>query len=207
MNKDFSIEEALKFGWETLKENFGLLIGAGVILMVVQFVPTAIAGMLRESAAYLAILIEVIGWVLSVLVQIGLIKIMLKLCDNQKPVFSEIFSGYNHLWQFIAASILYSLIVMGGMLLLIIPGIIWAISYQFVAYALIDDNLGPIQALKESAELTKGIKGKLILFTLCLGGVNLLGVLLLGIGLIVTVPVSSIAYTYVYRQLRGGKSV
>ena len=50
--------------------------------------------------------------------------------------------------------------------------------------------------------MTDGIKWKLILFCLALGGLNLLGAIALGVGLLVTIPTSLMAYVYVYRALR-----
>ena len=174
MGNQFSTEEALKFGWETFKSKFWFLMGIGLTVMCIQLLPDFLAGTVKESSTFLAGVVSVIGWAISVVIQIGMIRILLKICDEQPVEFGELFSGINLFWQFVGASILYALIVMGGILLLVVPGIIWGIRYQFATYAVIDNEMGPIQALKHSTVLTNGIKGKLFVLSLCLGGINLL---------------------------------
>ena len=84
---------------------------------------------------------------------------------------------------------------------MIIPGIIWAIKFQFYDYLIIDKKLGPIEALKKSAVITKGAKGNLFVFGLLLGGINLLGAICLLIGLFAAIPTTLVAKAFVYRKL------
>lgn len=48
------------------------------------------------------------------------------------------------------------LIVVGGFILLIIPGIIFMVWFAFSQFALINENLGVIKSLKRSRELVRG---------------------------------------------------
>ncbi|MEA3324508.1 MAG: hypothetical protein U9Q37_05135 [Euryarchaeota archaeon] len=59
--------------------------------------------------------------------------------------------------------ILYGFIVVGGLILLTIPGIIWAIKFQFFDYLIVDKGLGPIDALEKSSEITRGVKWDLFI--------------------------------------------
>ena len=85
--------------------------------------------------------------------------------------------------------------------MLIVPGIIWAIKFQYYGYFIVDKGLGPIKALEASSELTDGIKWDLFLFGLLLFCINILGLLCLLIGSFATVPTTMLAYTFVYRKL------
>ena len=85
--------------------------------------------------------------------------------------------------------------------MLIIPGIILALKYWFCAMIIVDRQIDPISALKESSNITNGVKRELFLFSAISLGVNLLGVLCLGVGMLLTIPVTSIAKVYVYREL------
>ena len=58
-----------------------------------------------------------------------------------------------------------------------------------------------IEALKESRSVTTGYKWDLALWSLVLIALNLLGTLLLLIGLFITMPVTLMASIYVYRRL------
>jgi uncharacterized membrane protein len=60
--------------------------------------------------------------------------------------------------------------------------------------------LGPIQALKESKRLTSGVKADLFLFTLLTFGINLLGAIALGVGLLVSLAITYFAIAHIYRQ-------
>jgi uncharacterized membrane protein len=80
-----------------------------------------------------------------------------------------------------------------------------AIKFRFYRYFIIDQRLGPIEALKRSYEITAGSEWELFLFYLLIIGVNLLGALACGIGLLATVPASMVAEAFVYRKLLTAK--
>jgi uncharacterized membrane protein len=88
-----------------------------------------------------------------------------------------------------------------GTILLIVPGIIWALKFQFYGYYIVDKNLKPVDALKMSAMSTSGKKGNLFVFFVLLGLINFLGLIALLVGLLISVPVTLLAYVYVYRLL------
>jgi uncharacterized membrane protein len=96
---------------------------------------------------------------------------------------------------------LQALIVIGGFILLIIPGIFFALRLQFTCYLIVDKNLGPVEAVKTSWKITKGNAWNLFFLGILLGLINILGLLCLIVGLFVTVPLTMLATTFVYRKL------
>jgi uncharacterized membrane protein len=52
--------------------------------------------------------------------------------------------------------------------LLIVPGIIFGLMFMFSTFLVIDRELGPIEALKESNHITHGHKWRLLGFSLVL---------------------------------------
>lgn len=202
--KKFSISEAIKFGWEVFKKNPWFLIGIILVIFFINSVPNIISDQLRsdDNSMILAI-IGLAFWILNMLVSLGGIKISLALTDGKKAEFADLFNGYNLLISFILASILYAVIVIFGVILLIVPGIIFAIMFHFYSYLIVDKKMSPIEALKESKKLTSGSKWQLFLFGLVLGLLNIAGILALFVGLLITVPVTMIAYAYVFRKLQG----
>ena len=78
----------------------------------------------------------------------GLIRIPLRLHDNKGVGFTDVFSCFLLFFNYLFGAILYGLIIFVGIILLIIPGIIWAIKFQFYSYFIVDEGLGPIEALK-----------------------------------------------------------
>lgn len=98
-----------------------------------------------------------------------------------------------------------ALAVAVGLVLLIVPGIIFGLMFMFATFIVIERELGPIDALSESHRLTRGHKWQLFGFVLLLILVNLLGLLALVVGILVSIPVSTLAFVHAYRVL-GGKA-
>jgi uncharacterized membrane protein len=73
--------------------------------------------------------------------------------------------------------------------------------FMFATYLVIDKNMAPMDALKESRRMTYGHKWNLFLFGLGLIGINILGFLALIIGLLVSLPVTMLAMAHAYRTL------
>lgn len=198
----FSIKESIQFGWKTTKKHLWFLVGIVVILFFINTLPQLTNSQLQtQDASFLLALTGIGFWILNMLVNIGSIKISLKLADHKQAEFSDLFNEYRLLLPFIVGSIIYALIVVVGLIFLIVPGIYFGIRYHFYSYFIVDKKLSPLEALKESSRITSGVKWKLFLFSLVLGLVNVLGVLAFVVGLFVTVPVTMIAYAHVYRKL------
>ncbi len=203
----FSIKEAVSFGFQITKSNLKFFIPLLLIYYFLQIIPGFITSALQESSSptfifiILIIVIGVAGGLLRMLMDLGILRIALNFVDKKTSKLSDLFSQTNILFKYLLTSILYVFIVIGGLILFIIPGIIWAIKFQFFSYALLDKALGPIEALKYSWEITKGVKLNLLLFSFLLGLINILGALALVVGLFLTIPTSLVAQAFVYRKL------
>lgn len=205
--KDFDIEKALKFGWNTMKTNFWFFFGIIWIAFVITLIPNlSIQLIIRLShittgGVIAIIVICIVAIVIGAIVQMGYINIGLIYCDGKKAKFRDFFTSYPLLMKYIIGSFLYGLIMMVGFILLIVPGIIWGIKFQFFGYFIVEQKCGPVEALKRSSATTKDVRWKLLLFGFVLYCVNLLGVIALIIGIFATTPTTLVAYTYVYREL------
>ena len=201
MAKKFSKKEAISFGWNTMRKNLKFFVILAIICFLVIFVLGRIADFLKDDYSILSFIVSIISWILNMIVSLGLIKIALSFLDNGKGKLSDLFSQFPLFFKYLFGYILYGLIVLVGFILLIIPGIIWAIKYQYFVYFIVDKNVGPIEALKRSSAITRGAKWDLFLFGLLLGLINLLGALCLIIGLFATFPTTMVAGAFVYRKL------
>jgi uncharacterized membrane protein len=108
------------------------------------------------------------------------------------------------LGSYFIASILFAIGLYIGLILCIVPGIIWAVVFHFFGYVCVENpGISPVDALKRSAEITKGQRGTLFgLLVVCLL-INVLGAILCGVGLLVSIPVTFVASAYAYRTLSG----
>lgn len=196
-----NIKEALTYGWKTFKKNWQFLVIAFVIILIVGMIPNWLHDWSRENLPAVSFLFSIIGWIVQMVTSIGVIVITLKLVDSKKPELADIYKHYNLLLNYFLGSLLYGLVVLAGFILLIVPGIIWGIKYQYTTYLIIDKKMGPMEAFKKSGQITKGVRTKLFWLGCAFAVITILGVLALGLGLIVAWPVISLAGAHVYRKL------
>ncbi len=196
----FSIREALRFGWAKTKENLKPFLILGAIGLFFSLLNSALTG--RDSAPGLRPLLSLVIQVLQAALTMVFIRVAIKAHDGQAFDLGHPGDLLADFFPYLLTSILYGLIVAGGFVLLIVPGVIWGLMFGYATFAVIDQKLDPIEALKESRRLTKGVKGRLLEFALLVFCVNLLGALALGVGLFVTIPLSFVAAAYVFRRLQ-----
>ena len=199
--RKFSITEAISFGWETMKANLGFFVGILILAWVIQFATSYFMEQWGKKYPMMGMLIYLLSIFVNILVGMGLIKISLKFSIGEQGRLEDLFSCAYIFLPYLGASILSGLAVLGGCILLIIPGIIIGIRLQFYVYLMIDRNASAIESLKESFALTRGATWDLFVFGIMLGLINLAGALCLLIGLFATVPTSMVALAYVYRKL------
>lgn len=150
--------------------------------------------------------LAIIFWVVGMIMGIGVIKISLMLSRDQKPEISELFSNGSLIIKYLVAVLCVGLASLIGFILLIVPGIIVSVMLSMAKYFVVDKEMGPIASLRASQALTKGARWQLFVFGAVMLLFNIAGLLCLVIGLLVTIPASSIAAVYVYDQLSKYKS-
>jgi len=209
MKKTFSIKKLLKAGWKDYKENFKVIIGAGVIMILVSLVGQFF-GATEDSlmSSYgLASVITVIVGLANVALSMGFIKLMLNIIDNKNASVNDLFHGvrsFKHFILFIILSILVGIVTLAGFIVLIIPGIIISLGLMFAKLSFVDRDMGVIETMKYNWKLTKGHRWWLFVFILVTALFNILGAIVLLIGLIITVPVTYLAHVRLYRMLTTG---
>lgn len=206
----FSIKEAFKKAWKFSKENILVLIGLTSVIGLISWIleiwwkgmdKTFHSGQIALCIAFL--LAYILTSLISALAQIGYTKILLKLYDGEEVDPRDIFGFYDRLWNFVVLSFLYGFIVLAGTILLVVPGIIFAIKYGYASYFVIDQNMRPVEALKASAKITQGKKWKLTFFGALSVIINLVGMLFFRVGFLFTMPFTVLASIHVFRILDG----
>jgi uncharacterized membrane protein len=200
MKKVFSKNEAIKFGWETMKKNLGFFIPAfiitGIILFFLEFLSE-----LFKTGFFISGMFQIAGKIVLIIFVLGYIKVSLKLCDGQPIGPADLFKSANLFFEYLAASMLSAVAVLFGFIFFLVPGIILGIMFQFYGYFIVDKGAGPIEAMKRSCDITRGMKWQLFLFGLLLALLNFAGFLALGVGIFTTLPAGLIASAYVFRKL------
>jgi uncharacterized membrane protein len=171
------------------------------VAIIVSFIPNFVNKLVLKDSHLLGGILILGSFLISLIIQLDLIKIAFKFCDGGRGVYNDLLSSYKLLLKYLAAKILYTLIVISGTLLLIVPGIIWAVKYSFYAYIIVDDDAGPIEALKKSSRITKGARWDLFVFGIIILAINVAGFICFGIGALITLPITQLAFASVYRKL------
>ncbi len=177
---------------EALRGRWGLAIGANLIYLVIvgglQIIPKVGAGL---------------GIIVGAPMTVGLAGFSLCLARKQDAQVIQLFDGIKRFWTCLGAYLLKALFVFLWSLLLVIPGIIAALSYSMTYYILVEnDTVGPLEAITRSKEMMRGNKWKLFCLGLRFWGWMMLCVLTLGIGLIWLLPYMYVAYARFYDDLK-----
>lgn len=203
----FTVEAMIRFGWEAFKKRPWFFIGAYVLAYVASVIPAEIVGLVPvASGTAAATTMGFIGFFVAIaantLYSMGITAFSLKAHDDASAVRLVDLWNPMHFLAFLGTSIIVFLATFVGFILLIIPGVIVALMLQFATYEVIDRGLSPADAIRESRRMTKGRLGTLLLLLLALVGINLLGLLAIGVGLLVSLPVSMLAIAHAYRTDR-----
>lgn len=129
-----------------------------------------------------------------------------KLLQGHPPQFRDFFSGFSWFWPLLLVSLVGSVLISIGMILLIIPGIYLTVSYLFASCLVVDRGLDFWPAMEMSRRTVTPLWFGFFAFMLLMIAINLAGALLLGLGLLATIPLSFCALTVAYVDLFGFES-
>jgi len=200
MNHSLTVQSCFLFAWKTFKARPWLFVGSSLIYAVVQLILGTIEHKLPGLVSAL------ISLVAGTLLALGLMSLYLKAHDDVRSATFSLLWNPKPFWQYLATSIVMGIIVVVGLLLLIVPGVILALAFSFAPYIVIERKVWPMEALKESWRLTKGHWLKLFLLALTITALNIVGAMVLLVGLLVTAPLSILAMVHAYRTLSGHTS-
>ena len=187
---------------ETLSGRWGLAVGAFFVYMLIM-----VLGSGSWSRAFESYTIQISGNLIMLLIggafALGVATFSLAIARKEEAKFEMIFSGFKHFGKALGLYLLMTLFVILWMLLLIVPGIIAAISYGLAFYLMSDDpNIGAMEAIDKSKKMMYGYKWKYFCLGLRFIGWILLGILSLGIGFLWIVPYISISFAKFYEDVK-----
>jgi uncharacterized membrane protein len=204
---EFSSKACIRFGWETFKKRPWFYIGASLLLLLAYLVTGVIAGGLDVAVTgnyeEPSLPGTLVNFVFGTLISMGATAFYLNAHDHPE------IAGYSSLWHprpfwsYLIANLLVGILIAIGFVLLIVPGIIAMLMFMFSSFIVIDREKGPIESMAMSKLITKGNRWPLLGFVLLLMLINLAGLLALVVGLLVSIPVSTLAFTHAYRVLGG----
>lgn len=145
------------------------------------------------------------SFLLGGVLQLGYARFLLRQHDGKPTEFNDLFSQFDRFGTGFAQHFLRSLYTLLWSLLLIVPGIIAALSYAMTPFILEEHpELTASEAIRRSKELMRGHKTDLFILELTFIGWSLLCILTLNLGHIVLNPYKNAAYAVFYREITKG---
>jgi len=207
LSAPLSVGSFIKFGWETFKKRPWFFIFAVILFSLIGGVVNGFGSLVQSMVDGTAttgighLLGFLINIAVNVMVGIGTLAFFIKAHDT--PDTATYYDAWRPelFWKYLGAYILFVIIVSVGFILFIIPGIIASLTFGFTLYLVVDKGLGPIEALKESARLTKGNRWRMLAMAGASALLMILGILCLIVGIFVAAPILTLAGVEMYRRI------
>jgi hypothetical protein len=133
---------------------------------------------------------------------VGYYGIALQAADGKAPNLTDLTALLKRSPTFLLAFCIYSVAVVGGLVLLVVPGIYVAVRYALFGQVLATRPASALEALGDAAALSHGRWWTICRMVLMALLLNLAGVALLGFGLVITFPVTLLAISSLYLSLK-----
>lgn len=202
-NFGLDVGHAISYGLDKFRSNFipwlavtavGVVIYLTFLLVVQTFEPTSL------STLVVLFLVVMVGlWLLQAMMVRG----ALLETDGPRPDFGAFMRDLNA-GNVLLTALLAFLGTWLGLALCLLPGLLVGVSCMFALHFVIDQDMGPIDAIRSSAMLVVANPWKVFLLALSVFVITTAGALACGIGLLLAGPVCTIAVTYAYRVLVHG---
>jgi uncharacterized membrane protein len=209
--------------WETAKAHYTEYMGPAIGYQVVSQVISLAVGLVPYLGA-------VIQAAINPALDAGMTIVALKQLRGRRWGFGDFFSGFQTWWPLVANSLLFGLIALACMTPAIVVFIAGGVSglaplmiaaavvavlglvpmtylsirgFFFAVPLIVDRGFGPVEAIQGSWRMTQDKFWDFFKLGAILFGLNLLGLLLLCIGLLFTVPLATLLKAAAYADAEG----
>ncbi len=118
-----------------------------------------------QGSEMIVALLGMVNTVIQIYFMMVISRYALRASEDRIIPFKQYFSfDGKTLLTMLGASVLYGLLMVGGLILLILPGLIFIIAYSMYIYLILEKNLGAIDALRQSWRMTRGNRENMFLF-------------------------------------------
>ncbi|MEI6553175.1 MAG: hypothetical protein WCO09_01260 [bacterium] len=176
-----SVVESFKFGKKAFKNNWLILVYALIFpavfsLVVDVFYHANPMTYTNLSLSYLGpiVVFYIVKYLLNIMFKIGKIRIYLDTLKFKQPRYSELFNPKKSYLNFLVVSVLLGICTLGGLIVLIVPGIYIILRYCFAPILVLDQNMSISESFAKSKEMTAGNKWKMLPYYIIYGFLALL---------------------------------
>jgi uncharacterized membrane protein len=180
--------------WRFISQAWDLVRPHWFVLGAMFFILTAI-----WSAPYVG---WIAGFIVSGAIMVGIWRTILGLLAGRRPEIGMMFEGFDRLLDAFLATLVMTVLIVLGYVFLIVPGIILTILWSFAYAVLAERPIDFWEAMRASADLTRGYRWRLFLLMLAAVLILWLGLLVLFVGVFIAQAVVLTAFALAYRHLQ-----
>ncbi|MFW6227696.1 MAG: hypothetical protein ACOC31_06285 [Bacteroidota bacterium] len=193
---NFDIRYFFNKSFEIFKQHSGMLVGYTLLAAITLVASAFSVGMIPVAGIFLNSTIQLC--ILS-----GFFVVGKKIIYGESYEFNDFFKGFQFFIPFLLGRSVGLALIFLGLLILIIPGIYLGIAYTWMPLLIMFGGKEFWPALEDSRRIITKRWFTIFGFMLVIFLLNLAGALLLGIGLLITVPVSQLAILIAYDEVIG----
>ncbi|VAX22427.1 hypothetical protein MNBD_NITROSPINAE01-940 [hydrothermal vent metagenome] len=188
MNATFDFQRYLKEGWYLFRDNASNILVAAIIFVAIHFVANFIP--------FVSLLIS--GPLMG-----GMYYVILDAEQGKEFNAMRIFDGFRLKFApLVLVAILSTVFMIGGLILLILPGFLIMGWYLFPYLYVLDKDMDFWPAMEASRKIGFKNHANVFLLAVLFGILNLIGFLLFGVGLLVSVPYTLCVTIKAYEHLK-----
>ncbi len=217
---NYEVGAAFSWAWERFKQNLGPLVLSVLIIAAISGAISTATSLptfgqnsstmttdeaLRFTAAT-GVWNIVGGLITAVIVgplSLNLVRMFLAIADGRRPDIGDLFKT-DLIGPAILLGLLTWVLTIVGLILCIIPGLIFVFGAAYATYVMADRGLSPWESIKASFGLYQNNFGMALVGVLLGGLVAAAGVIACFIGVLFTAPIGGLFITYAFRRLSGG---
>jgi hypothetical protein len=183
---------AISRGWALVRDNLWVFIAA-----------TVLSWLISVGLAF----VPVLGWVVGFVMLGGLDYMFLRRIRGETVQIGDVFAGFNIAFLHLAlAGLVKGLLTCLGLILCILPGIYLAVGYVFALPLVIDKKMEFWPAMEVSRQVVHHHWWSMLGLVIVLAVLACAGFLVCFVGALVSIPVASASFMYVYEDLFGQKA-
>jgi hypothetical protein len=185
----------LKQGWGLFKQFPGGFIGFTILFIILEAI-----------LQHLGSLGGIVSLIINTPLVAGYFVVSARLLQGQKPGFGDFFTGFHFFVPLLLTGLVSTALIILGLILLVAPGVYLGVGYMFASALVVDRRLDFWPAMEASRRTLHPRWFSFFAFLLVIILINLGGLLLLGLGLLVTLPATTCAWAAAYGDIFGWQS-
>ncbi len=196
------VGDIVGYGWKKFQEHLGAIIVAVLVYVVVVGLFSFLGNIISSqiNSIFGSLIFSFLQVLVSSVVSIVLIRAVLMIVDG-KPLDNAALFSTDNLVPFIIGSVVYALGVTVGLILCVIPGLIFAFLGYYWSFFVVDKGMEPVDAIKASINMVKENVGTVLVWAIVAAILSFVGLILCCVGYLVAAPVVFIGNAYLYRRL------